>query len=58
MSPPVLTPPKTPWQSRVGYYMIGIAVGLAILGAVNAIKKIQAARSLNTDAQPMPGKVK
>jgi hypothetical protein len=40
-----MTPPKTPWQSRVGYYMIGIAVGLAILGAVNAIKKIQAARS-------------
>jgi len=38
--------------------MIGIAVGLAILGAVNAIKKIQAARSLTTDAQPMPGKVK
>jgi hypothetical protein len=40
-----MTPPKTPWQSRLGYYMIGIAVGLAILGAVNAIKKIQAARS-------------
>lgn len=50
MTQPMMTPPKTPWQSRVGYYMIGIAIGLAILGAVNAVKKIQAARS----AAPTP----
>lgn len=52
MTQPVMTPPKTPWQSRVGYYMIGIAIGLAILGAVNAIKKIQAARSAPPAATP------
>ena len=55
MSEPVMTPPKTPWQSRVGYYMIGIAVGLAILGAVNAIKKIQAARQPPVELVPVPG---
>lgn len=50
----MMTPPKTPWQSRVGYYMIGIAIGLSILGAVNAIKKIMAAGNSPAPVQVTP----